>query len=97
MKRLMIVTLLAGIFATTTMNAQTSVDKKENQVEFKKIDANTLPEIIKEDVKEDFSKAKVENAYVNDKMEYKIVLRLEDTSVPKIVYANTKRGLLNVK
>ena len=70
---------------------------KESVEEFKEINATNLPETIKQDVKNDFTKAEVQEAYVNDKMEYKIILRLEETEVPKIVFANAKRGLLNIE
>lgn len=102
MKRLMIIVLVAGVFTITTAGAQTLADGNSNSTEesveeFKKINATSLPETIKEDVKNDFTKAEVQEAYVNDKMEYKIILRLEETEVPKIVFANAKRGLLNIE
>lgn len=102
MKRLMITVLVAGVFTITTAGAQTLADGNSNSTEesveeFKKINATSLPETIKEDVKNDFKKAEVQEAYVNDKMEYKIILRLEETEVPKIVFANAKRGLLNIE
>lgn len=102
MKRLMITVLVAGVFTITTAGAQTlaggnSNSTEESVEEFKKINATSLPETIKEDVKNDFTKAQVQEAYVNDKMEYKIILRLEETEVPKIVFANAKRGLLNIE
>jgi hypothetical protein len=102
MKRLMITVLVAGVFTITTAGAQTLADGNSNSTEesveeFKKINATSLPETIKEDVKNDFTKAQVQEAYVNDKMEYKIILRLEETEVPKIVFANAKRGLLNIE
>lgn len=107
MKRFMITVLVAGVFTITTAGAQTLADGNSNSTEesveeFKKINATSLPETIKEDVKNDFTKAEVQEAYVqeayvNDKMEYKIILRLEETEVPKIVFANAKRGLLNIE
>gem|GEM_PF-6341796 len=98
----MITVLVAGVFTITTAGAQTLADGNSNSTEesveeFKKINATSLPETIKEDVKNDFTKAEVQEAYVNDKMEYKIILRLEETEVPKIVFANAKRGLLNIE
>ena len=102
MKRLMITVVVAGVFTITTAGAQTLADGNSNSTEesveeFKKINATSLPETIKQDVKNDFTKAEVQEAYVNDKMEYKIILRLEETEVPKIVFANAKRGLLNIE
>lgn len=102
MKRLMITVLVAGAFTITTAGAQTLADGNSNSTEesveeFKKINANSLPEAIKEDVRNDFTKAEVQEVYVNDKMEYKLVLRLEETKVPKTVFANAKRGLLNIE
>ena len=96
MKRFMIKVLVAGVFTITTAGAQTLADGNSNSTEesveeFKKINATSLPETIKKDVKNDFTKAEVQEAYVNDKMEYKIILRLEETEVPKIVFANAKR------
>jgi len=101
MKKFMITVLVAGVF-TITAGAQSLADGNSNSTEesveeFKKINATSLPETIKEDVKNDFTKAQVQEAYVNDKMEYKIILRLEETEVPKIVFANAKRGLLNIE
>lgn len=102
MKRFMITVLVAGVFTITTAGAQTLADGNSNSTEesveeFKKINATSLPETIKQDVKNDFTKAEVQEVYVNDKMEYKIILRLEETEVPKIVFANAKRGLLNIE
>lgn len=102
MKRLMITVLVAGVFTITTAGAQTLADGNSNSIkerveEFKEINATSLPETIKQDVKNDFTKAEVQEVYVNDKMEYKIILRLEETEVPKIVFANAKRGLLNIE
>lgn len=102
MKKFMITVLVAGVFTITTAGAQTLADGNSNSTEesveeFEKINATSLPETIKEDVKNDFTKAQVQEAYVNDKMEYKIILRLEETEVPKVVFANAKRGLLNIE
>lgn len=100
MKKLMFIFICLAVFGTATVNAQISQKEKDliaNKIEegFTKLDTASLPESIKKDIEKDFSEAELHNAYVNEKRRYMLVFITDETKSSQVVYANTKRGILN--
>ncbi|HUH27235.1 hypothetical protein [Gelidibacter sp.] len=64
------------------------------QEEFKEIDAETLPQAVKDALAKDFPSATLDKAYVNDKEEYKLDITVDGAT--SSVYAD-KDGVWIIK
>lgn len=86
-----VVLTLAIVLGGLTAFAATPVLVQHNtevvaQEEFKEIEISKLPTAVAEAVQKDFSGAKIEKAYVNDKEEYKLEISKDDAT--KTLYAD---------
>lgn len=100
MRKLMFTFACLAIFGTATVSAQVSESDKElitDKIEegFSEMETSKLPKSIKNDVQEGFSKAELKNVYKNKKGQYMLVFLDDESNSSKVVYANTRRGILS--
>lgn len=81
--------LIAGKMNAQIASADTKAVKEQTAPErFQEIKIDELPVAVTESVKENFERANIGKAYINNKNQYKLVLEMD--GMEKIVYANTK-------
>lgn len=76
-------------FATTQVNSiETTTQISLFQEEFKEVKITDIAQPVQDALKKDFADAKVSNAYVNEKKEYKLVLVIGEKT--ETVYADAE-------
>lgn len=95
MKKKMISALFACILISLPLvkmqggQAEVAIPQSEILVnEFQQIKTVNVPNAVKKAIAEDFSDATLTNAYINESNEFKLVLKLENKSQAKTVFAN---------
>lgn len=84
MKKLILsVALLLGSFVTFAQDAKTVAQSatesaKPTQDKFKEVKAEEVPKAVSESLSKAYPEAKIANAYVNDKKEYKLDIAVGD-------------------